>query len=97
VIISSKQEHMVLNGHNYGMWAQGMETLLKSKKLWYFTKPMVQDPKEELHKFIISGKNDEVIKFILVYISREIHSNTRIINLFESSLEEVEEFVGQDR
>ena len=49
-------------------------------KNWYFTKPMVQDPKEELHKFIFSGNNDEVVKFILFYISREIHSNIRIIN-----------------
>jgi hypothetical protein len=32
--MSSLQEPTVLNGHNYGMWAQDKETLLKSKFLW---------------------------------------------------------------
>jgi hypothetical protein len=32
--MSSKQELVVLNGHNYGMWAQDMEMVLKSKVLW---------------------------------------------------------------
>jgi hypothetical protein len=45
--MSSKPEHVVLNGHNYGIWAQDMETLLKSKVLWQFTKIMVPDPKDD--------------------------------------------------
>jgi hypothetical protein len=43
--MSSKQEHVVLNGHNYGIWAQDMETLLKSKALVVVTKTMVPDLK----------------------------------------------------
>jgi hypothetical protein len=33
VIMSYKQEVMVLNGHNYGMWKKYMETLLRTKTL----------------------------------------------------------------
>jgi hypothetical protein len=45
--MGTKQESLMLNGHNYGMWAQDMETLLKSKELWQFTKTLVPNPKDE--------------------------------------------------
>jgi hypothetical protein len=58
---------MVLNGQNYGIWAQDMETLLKNKALWQFTETMVLDLKDRQHKFIIDGKKVEVVGVIMTY------------------------------
>jgi len=74
--MSSKLEPVILNGHNYGVWAQDMETLLKSKGLWQFTKTAVPDPKDDQQKFVIDGKKDEVVGVITTYISREIRFHT---------------------
>jgi hypothetical protein len=57
--MSSKQGLVVLNGHNYGVWAQDKETLLKSITLWHFTWIVVLDMKDDQHKFIIDEKKDE--------------------------------------
>ena len=37
----SKKEPMDMNDHNYDMWVQNMETLLKSKVISQFTKNVV--------------------------------------------------------
>jgi len=65
-----------MNGHNYGMWAQDMESLLKSKVLWSFTKTMIPNLKDDKHKFVIDGRKDEVLGVITTYIFREIHFHT---------------------
>jgi hypothetical protein len=49
-----------------------METLLKSKGLWKYTKVMVQDPTDSSTKFSIHGKKDEDVGVIMTYISEEI-------------------------
>jgi hypothetical protein len=46
-----------------------METLLKSKGLWKYTKVMIPDPTDDHAKFIVDGKKDEVVGVITTYIS----------------------------
>ena len=53
LIMTSKQEPVVLKGQNYGMWEQDMEMLLKSEVIWHFTKIVVQNPNDDQQKFII--------------------------------------------
>jgi hypothetical protein len=59
--MNSKREPLVLNFHNHGIWAQDMETLLKGKALWKFTKIVVPNPKDEQQKFVIDEKKSEAI------------------------------------
>lgn len=73
MIVSYNKEPLVLNGHNYGMLARDIETLLKSKApLWQFIKTTVINPKDEHSKFIINGNKDEAVGVMMTYISREI-------------------------
>jgi hypothetical protein len=46
-IICSKKETMVLNDHNYGTWAQDMDTMFKSKVLYQFTMTTILYLKDE--------------------------------------------------
>jgi hypothetical protein len=48
-IMCSKVEYVILNGHNYGIWAQYMDTRLKNKVLWQFTKTMIRNLKDDQH------------------------------------------------
>jgi hypothetical protein len=68
----SKVEPVILNGHNYGIWAQDMGTLLKSKVLSRFIETTILDLKDDQQKCIIDGKKDDTIGVITTYISREI-------------------------
>ena len=43
--MGSKQEPVVLNGKNYGMQVQYINTFIKSQGLWDFTKNVVNDLK----------------------------------------------------
>jgi hypothetical protein len=70
--MSSKFDPIVLNGSNYAVWAPNMETLLKSKGLWKYTKVMIPDPTYDQKKFVVDGKKDEVVGVIMTYILREI-------------------------
>jgi hypothetical protein len=49
-----------------------METLLKIKGLWQYTKVTIPDPIDDLKKIDIAGKKDEVVGVITTYISQEI-------------------------
>jgi hypothetical protein len=64
---------IVLNGSNYEVWDLDIETLLKSKVLWQYTKVVILDPTDASVKFSIDGKKDEVVGVIMTYISQEIH------------------------
>jgi hypothetical protein len=77
--MNSKPEPVVLDGHNYGIWAQGIETLLKSKALWQFSKITVPNPKDDHHKFVIN-KKDETVGVVMTDISKEICFHTRKID-----------------
>jgi hypothetical protein len=54
---SSKHEP-VLDKHNHGMWAQDMNTTLKSKVLSQFTKTVIPNPRDEHEKLMVNGKKD---------------------------------------
>jgi hypothetical protein len=45
--MASKIDPIVLNGSNYAVWAPDMETLLKSKGLWQYTKVVIPDPTDD--------------------------------------------------
>ena len=75
-VLASKQEPVILNSHNYGMWAQDMETLLKSKALSQITKTTIPDPKHDQQKFVLDGKKDKTMEVITTCILREIHFHT---------------------
>ena len=72
----SKIEPVVLNGHNYAIWETYMETLLKRKGLWFFTKNYIVHLIDVDAKISISVKKDEVLGVIMNYISREICFHT---------------------
>lgn len=57
-----------------------METLLKSKGLWQYTKIAIPDPTNDQAKFVIDGKKDEAIRVITTYISWEIRFHTNEID-----------------
>jgi hypothetical protein len=60
---------IIMNGSNYVVWDLDMETLLKSKGLWKYTKVVIPDPTDASAKFVIDGKKDEVVGVITTYIS----------------------------
>jgi hypothetical protein len=78
--MASKIDPVVLNGSNYAIWAPDMETLLKSKGLWKYTKTVIPDPMDDQMKFVVDGKKDEVVGVITTYISWEIQFHTSGIN-----------------
>ena len=43
--MGSKQDPVVLNGKNYGMWVHDIDTFIKIQGLWDFTKNVVNDLK----------------------------------------------------
>jgi hypothetical protein len=49
--MASKIDPIVLNGSNYAVWAPDMETLLKSKGLWKYTKVAIPDPTDASKNF----------------------------------------------
>jgi hypothetical protein len=57
-----------------------METPLNRKVLWEFTKMTVPYPKANEYKFIIDGKKDTVVGYIMSYVSKNIFFCTRRIN-----------------
>ena len=67
--MSSKLELLTLNGHNYGFWAQDMETLLKIKGLWKYIKYRIPNTKNDQKKFIIDYNKNDVVGVIMTYIS----------------------------
>ena len=70
--MASKIEPTVLDGLNYVVLEIDMETLLKSKGLWKYTKVVILDPSDALAKFTINRINVEVVGVIMNYISHEI-------------------------
>ena len=56
--MASKIDPIVLDGLNYDIWALEMETLLKSKGLWKYTKTSILEMKDDKTKFV---KKDEVV------------------------------------
>jgi len=66
----SRLEIVVINGHNYVIWAQYMKTLSKRKVLWQFTKTRVANSKDDHHKFFIDKMKNEDIGVIMTYIFR---------------------------
>jgi len=57
-----------------------METLLKRKTLWQFTKTIVIGTKYEHEKLMAKGKKDEAIGVMTTYISRQNFFHTSGIN-----------------
>ena len=53
-----------------------METLLKTKGLWKYTKFVILYSVNGHDKCFINGNKDEVVGVIMTYISREIHFHT---------------------
>lgn len=70
--MDSKIEPVVVDSLNYVVWETNMETLLKSKGLWQYTKVCILDPSDAQVKVIMDKKKDEVVGVITTYISREI-------------------------
>jgi hypothetical protein len=94
--MASKIDLVVLNGLNYVIWAPNMETLLKSKGLWQYTKVVILDLKDDQVKFVVDGKKDEAIGVITTYISQEIHFHTSKTNCLMKS-RRIEVFIPQSR
>jgi hypothetical protein len=74
--MASKIDPASLNGLNYPIWAPDMETLLKRKGLWHYTKLIILDPKDDQMKFVINGKKYEDVGVTTTYISHDIHFHT---------------------
>jgi hypothetical protein len=64
-----KIDPLVLNGSNYLVWDSYMETLLKSKGVWKYTKVAIPDPIDALEKKFIDGKKEKVLGVITTYTS----------------------------
>jgi len=75
-----KIDIVVLSGSNYVVWAPDMETLLKSKGPWKYTKTAILVPTDDYMKLTVNGKKDEVVGVIMTYISWEIRFNTTRID-----------------
>ena len=69
--MASKIDTIILDGINYTILAPDMETLMKIKWIWKYTKTTISDLSNEQLKFIINGKKDEAIEVITTYISWE--------------------------
>jgi hypothetical protein len=63
---------VVLNESNYVVWTPYMETLLKRKELWKYTKIVIPYPIDDQTKFVVDGKKDEAMGVIMTYILLEI-------------------------
>ena len=74
--MDSKIEPSILDGLNYAIWAIDMETLLKSNRLWQYTKVSILDPFDAQEKFSIDGRKDELVRVIMTYISHDIWFHT---------------------
>ena len=57
--MNSEIEHVVMNGHNYAIWAPDMETLLNSKGMWKYTKVVIPYSIDDQDKLVINGKKDD--------------------------------------
>jgi hypothetical protein len=71
---------VVLKISNYAVWAPNMETLLKSKGFWKYTKVVIPDLTDEHANLFLGGKKDEVVRVITTYILWEIYFNLSGIN-----------------
>ena len=67
--MSSKIDHVILDGLNYDIPTPNMETLLKSKGLYQYMKITIPYPSNHQAKFVINGKKDEAVRVITTYIS----------------------------
>ena len=76
----SKIDPIILNGHNYAIWLQDMETLLKSKGIRQYMKTIIPYLKVDQVKFVINEKKYEAIGIITTYISRDIYLHTSKID-----------------
>ena len=45
--MASKIDLVVLDGLNYVVWVTGMETLLKTKGLWHYTRTIIPYPMDD--------------------------------------------------
>ena len=45
--IISKPIHVILDGDNYSLWAQGMCSFLKGRKLWLYVTGQHHPPKQQ--------------------------------------------------
>jgi hypothetical protein len=91
-----KIDPIVLNGSNYAVWEPDMETLLKSKGLWKYTKIVIPDPTDDQKSLLLMER-----RMRLWGSSRPI-SHGRFISpqwnrLPSSSLEEDEVIVQPSR
>jgi hypothetical protein len=66
--MSSKIDLIILNGLKYVIWSPNMETLLKSKGLWKYTKTVIPDLMDNPMNIIVDGKKDEIVEVIMTYI-----------------------------
>jgi hypothetical protein len=63
--MASNIDLIVLNGSTYAIWALDMETLLKSKELFQYTKVEIIDPRDTQTNFVLDRKKDEVVGVIM--------------------------------
>jgi hypothetical protein len=68
-MMDSNIDPTILDGINYVVWVLYMETLLKIKGLWKYTKTDILEHKVEHVKFVVDGKKYEVVGVIMTYIS----------------------------
>jgi hypothetical protein len=67
--MDSNIDLVVLNGSNYVVWEPYMETLLKSKELWKYTKIVILDPTNDQEKFVVEGNKDEGVDALIIWPS----------------------------
>jgi hypothetical protein len=71
--MDSNIDPFIMNRSNFAVWAPSMETLLKTKGLWQYTKTVILDPTNDHEKFVVDGKKDEAMRVIKIYISWKIN------------------------
>jgi len=71
--MASKIDHVIMNGSSYEVWEPDMETILKSKGLWPYTKTVIPYPTNDQETLVINGKKDKAVGIIMTYISWKIH------------------------
>ena len=66
--MDSKIVDVILNGHNYAIWALDTKALLKTKGPGQYTKVSILDTNDGQDNFVIDGKKDEAVGVITTYI-----------------------------
>ena len=67
--MESKIETRVLDELRYSILETSMETFMKSKGLWQYTKFVIPNLSNASSKFVVDGNKDEVVGVIRTYIS----------------------------